>query len=222
MPRIVRQSWNAPAVEILPKIPSAVRRAKSITDWKRQSATFRRTLKISNARERRIQMSNNPKQSWSEWSDKNGPAIEAIQAPSGRPAREERGKLARWLWRLVRLVAPWYVALAVFGESQSYATAGLVLALAWLLNSPLGRSSTRDVRQETGSVGTSGVPSYYVPPSRLLPRPHLCWQHRDFHGRCFVCGSHEPNRRGSATPERSVGVGCGRLLGARGRTPPEK
>lgn len=30
----------------------------------------------------------NPKQSWAEWSDENGPAIEAIQAPSGRPAHQ--------------------------------------------------------------------------------------------------------------------------------------
>ena len=60
------------------------------------------------------------------------------------------------LWRFVRLAAPWYVAIAVLGASQSYSLAVTILALSWLLNSPLGRSTTPDVGQETGSVGTSG------------------------------------------------------------------
>jgi hypothetical protein len=37
-------------------------------------------------------MSNNPKQSWAEWSDENSPAIEAAQAAPAEPCSEPTGQ----------------------------------------------------------------------------------------------------------------------------------
>lgn len=57
-----------------------------------------------------------------------------------------------FIWRLVRLTAPWYVAVAVLGASGSYTLAASVLALAALLDSPMGRSGPEAGEQWPGPV----------------------------------------------------------------------